>query len=238
MIYLYKEVFESLRYKVIWINLFLIPFFQFAPFVLMSAEHENVLIGLLCWYVLTQYFFVIPNCFEEERINGTIINLLTFPISVFKWLLSKGIWLAIQTICIVLFTLFLFLLSGITISDPLWLVLLILMDCFAMFCFSVFYLGLVLTIRRFSQINGFIQDVFGFFSGYTFDIRKFPSGLRLISYLIPLTFIILMARSSGMVSPLYLVIVVILSLIFLFIGLHLVNQKIQKLRNSGEWSVW
>ena len=238
MIYLYKEILESLRYKVIWINLFLIPFFQFAPFVLMSADPTQVLIGLICWYVLTQYFFVIPNCFEDERINGTIVNLLTFPISVIRLLISKGIWLAFQTIAIVTFTLLLFSLFNITVKDLPLLLALVVFDCFAMFCCSVFYLGLVLHIQRFSRINGFIQDVLGFFSGYTFDIRKFPIGLRLISYLIPLTYIIIIARHSIGFTPVALMMVTILSLMLLFLGLHMVNQKIQKLRSSGEWNIW
>lgn len=238
--YLYKEVKESLRYRIMWVNLFITPFFMFAPFVFIvdDASKENVLIGLLCWYELNQLFFGISSCLLEERMNGTFINLFIMPIKFFSYLLAKGLWIFIQCILIILFTIGCFALCNINVTNLLYLMGILCLNGIFMYCMSVLYLGLVVRFHRLGELNYIVQQIIGLFSGYTTDLEKFPSYLKTISLLIPLTYIIVMARDIRLFTIQNVCISSVISILCFIIGYILVNKQWNKIREKGDMNQW
>lgn len=238
--YLYREVREALRYRVVWVNLLITPFFTFAPFVYLvdHSAQEDVLIGLICWYELNQLFFGISNCFVEERINGTFINFFLIPFEFEMYLLAKEIWIFIQSFIIILVTIGLFALLQIYISHLLYLCVVLIINGIFMYGMSVFYLSMVLRFRRLGQLNALVQQVLGFISGYTSDARVFPQYIKMISFMIPLTYMILIARHQELFFTRYMVISMGLSVMFYIIGMIMVKKQWNYIRQKGDMNLW
>lgn len=238
--YVYREVLESFRYRVIWLNLFITPFFTFAPFVYLVNQNarEDVLIGLLCWYELNQLFFGISNCLIEERMNGTFINLFIMPFSFSLYLLAKGIWLLLQTISIILFTILLFAFFGIYISHMAYVFALLVINGIFVYGVSVLYLSFVIRFRRLGKLNAIVQQALGFFSGYTNDIQRFPSYVRVISFLLPLTYMIMLARDMQSFSLVYLCMAGFLSFLCYIVGEYMIKKQWHVLRQKGDMDLW
>lgn len=238
--YFLHEIITSARYKIIWINLFVTPFFMFAPFIFLSKDNlqESILVGLLCWYQLNQMFFGISNCFIEERLNGTFVNFFIYPIDILNFLVAKGLWILVQTIVINLFTIFLFSLFSIYIENLFSFVLLQCWNGGLMFMCSVFYLSFVIKYERLGQLNGLLQQLLGFLSGYTTNINIYPSYLKKISFLFPLTYVIILARMQIQYDIILFIIPTLISLLLCKVGIFLIQKHIHLLKLKGEIHKW
>jgi len=100
-----KEAKIQLRYRIVWLNFALTPFFIISPWILTAKSFsvefgEAVLIGPLMWYWLNQYFFGVQEAFEEEREEGTLVSIALSPISLLKFLIGKGLWMLIECVYI------------------------------------------------------------------------------------------------------------------------------------------
>jgi ABC-2 type transport system permease protein len=109
--------------------------------------------------------------------------------------------------------------------------------------FSIFFAALSLWKKRIRSINSTAQFFFGVLSGMVNPVENFPSYVRLISYMIPLTYLISIGRSmikngnmSGFVSQ--LLIPTGLSFAYLILGVWLLKKAENEIRKKGEWESW
>lgn len=241
MFLLWKEIITHFRYRMVWINKILTPFFLFAPFVYLANTEEqySVFISLICWFGLNQFFFSIASFIMEERMLGTFVNLFIYPFDIKKFLWSKGIYTSIEYIIISLITTFFFFLCKFPIGNLVHLLLILIVNSICMMGFSILYLAVVMRYRRFYQFNSLVQQVLGVFSGYTSDINYLPYCLRVISNLIPLTFIIQFAKlTSSFQSLRLLFIALFISLNMYIVGIRLVTKNYESLRKKGDQTLW
>ena len=243
----WKEGKIQSRYRFVWFNRSLTPFFMLAPYVLiarsLSSSLESwVLLGSLIWYWLNQYFFGVGDAFSEEREEGTMANIALSPLSLLGFLIGKGLWLMVDCLYITAITIVFFALLGVS-QDAWWLMLLLYLLCGVfMFAFSIFFAGLVLIFRRLASINFIIQQGLGLLSGQTAKIEAYPRSIQLIAYTIPLTYAIRAGRAL-VDGNLYLVSssfvgLISTTMLYLLIGLVAIHWAEKRLRIEGGWEVW
>jgi ABC-2 type transport system permease protein len=244
-----KEMKIRLKYRFVWVNMALTPFFIIGPYVFSSriadvnSLAENVLIGALLWYWLNQYFFGVGDGFTEEREEGALISVVLAPISLLAFLFSKAVDTFLMNLYITFFTLLFFYFSGIKLEIHLYFLLLLAVSGVYITFFSIFFAALSLWKKRIRSINSTAQFFFGVLSGMVNPVENFPSYVRLISYMIPLTYLISIGRSmikngnmSGFVSQ--LLIPTGLSFAYLILGVWLLKKAENEIRKKGEWESW
>lgn len=244
-----KEMKIRLKYKFVWMNMALTPFFIIGPYVFSSkiadvnSLAESVLIGSLLWYWLNQYFFGVGDGFTEEREEGALISVVLAPVSLLTFLFSKAIDTFLMNLYITFFTLLFFALCGINLEiHPYFFLLLVVSGVYITF-FSIFFAALSLWKKRIRSINSATQFFFGILSGMVNPVENFPSYVRLVSYMIPLTYLISIGRSmikNGNMSDFVpqLLILTGLSFAYLILGIWLLKRAENEIRRKGEWETW
>lgn len=243
-----KELKIQMRYRMIWINLSLTPFFMIAPYVFTAKGidmnfESMVLIGSILWYWLNQFFFSIGDCFNEERETGTFVSIALSPISLIQYLIGKGLFEFFKCLCITVITMLIFTMVGIDKANNIKMLLVYLTNGIYMFTFSIFFSSMTLYFKKISSVNFLIQQLIGVLSGTTVNVDKYSRYVRVISNVIPLTFSIKIGRNLfygkrfTQIFPDFLKLNVI-SIIYLILGLVLLKKVENNLRNKGEWEVW
>jgi len=87
-----------------------------------------------------------------------------------------------------------FVLCGINLEIHLYFLLLLVVSGVYITFFSIFFAALSLWKKRIRSINSTAQFFFGILSGMVNPVENFPSYVRFISYMIPLTYLISMER--------------------------------------------
>ncbi|WGS64349.1 ABC transporter permease [Marinitoga aeolica] len=238
------------KYKFIWINMALTPFFMIGPYIFTSKLFgkidfsESILIGTLLWYWLNQYFWGVGDGFGEERAEGTLTSIIISPISLLKFLFSKSIDTFLTNIYLTIFTLIFFAISGITIKMSIWIFILLLMSGIYITFFSIFFAALALWKKKIGSMNYAVQYFVGLLSGMTSSIEYYPIYIKMISYIIPLTYLISLGRNiikKGIIGKediFLLIVLTIISLIYLIIGILMLNKVERYTREKGEWESW
>ncbi|WP_297550992.1 ABC transporter permease [Thermococcus sp.] len=243
-----KECKIQLRYRVVWLNFALTPFFMLAPWVLTARMFspnfgEAVLVGSLMWYWLNQYFFGVQESFEEEREEGTLISIALAPISLLDFLIGKGLWILVECIYITGITMLIFWVLGISQATSFQMFSLYLLSGLYMFAFSILWGALVLRFRRIAGINFITQELLGIASGVTANINSYPQMIKSVAYIIPLTYTIRIGRGilTGKtlldVAP-DLIMLTIVTLLYFSIGVCLLRRAENNLRVVGGWEAW
>lgn len=243
-----KECRIQLRYRVVWINFALTPFFMLAPWVLTAKMFspdfgEAVLVGSLMWYWLNQYFFGVQEAFEDEREEGTLISIALTPISLLEFLIGKGMWILVECVYITGVTMLIFWALGISQAiSPQMFAVYILSGLYT-FAFSILWGALVLQFRRIAGINFITQEILGIASGVTANINAYPRLMRTAAYILPLTYTIkigreiLLGRTFFEVLP-DLAILTIITFLYFSIGTVLLKRAENNLRSMGGWEAW
>ncbi|AFG34805.1 MAG TPA: ABC transporter permease [Fervidobacterium nodosum] len=244
-----KDLKVRRKYKFVWINMALTPFFMIAPYVFsakITTQQDivnNILIGTLLWYWLNQYFFGVGDGFSEERMEGTLVTIVLSPISTVAFLFSKAIDTFIMNLYITLFTLLFFWLLGIDIYLSFYFFLLLLVSGLYITFFSIFFAGLNLLYKRIGTLNYSIQYGIGLLSGMVNPVSNFPFYIRIASYLLPLTYLIEAGRvilNSNDVTKFFfnLLTVSIISVVYLVVGVAMLKKAEHLIRQKGEWEEW
>ncbi|MCD6551793.1 ABC transporter permease [Thermotoga sp.] len=243
-----KEMKIRLKYRFVWVNMALTPFFIIGPYVFSSriadvnSLTESVMIGALLWYWLNQYFFGVGDGFTEEREEGALISVVLAPVSLLTFLFSKSIDTFIMNLYITFFTLLFFNLSGVKLEFHLLFLLLLMVSGVYITFFSIFFAALSLWKKRIRSINSTVQFFFGILSGMVNPVENFPIYVRFVSYMIPLTYLISMGRrlikgdTNGFVFQ--LLILTTLSVAYLILGIWLLRKAENEIRRKGEWETW
>ncbi len=243
-----KECRVQLRYRVVWINMALTPVFMLAPWVLsagmMSRElGEIVLVGSLTWYWLNQYFFGSQEAFEEEREEGTLVSIALSPMSLMEFLIGKGLWIFVECAYITAVTMLIFRLLGFERATSFEMLLLYLASGAYMFAFSILWGALALRFRRIGGINFAVQETLGLVSGVTASVSAYPRVVRLVAYVVPLTYTIEIGRKvlTGAtfreIAPAVLALTAVTAL-YLLLGWLTLRKAEEELRRNGEWEAW
>ncbi|ADT84209.1 ABC transporter permease [Thermococcus barophilus] len=243
-----KEAKIQLRYRIVWLNFALTPFFIISPWILTAKSFsvefgEAVLIGSLMWYWLNQYFFGVQEAFEEEREEGTLVSIALSPISLLEFLIGKGLWMLVECVYITVVTMLIFWMLGISQALSLKMLLLYVVSGLYMFAFSILWGALILWFRRIGGINFIVQEVLGLTSGITADVSAYPKFIRFAAYAVPLTYTIKIGRMIFKGASLdYIVkdlgILTAVTIIYFIIGALMLKKAEQKLRIYGEWEAW
>ncbi|AFK22508.1 ABC transporter permease [Pyrococcus sp. ST04] len=243
-----KECKIQLRYRVVWLNFALTPFFMLAPWVLTAKMFssdfgEAVLVGSLMWYWLNQYFFGVQEAFEEEREEGTLISIALAPISLLEFLIGKGMWILVECIYITGVTMIIFWALGISQATSFQMFVLYILSGLYMFAFSILWGALVLQFRRIAGINFITQEILGMASGVTANITAYPRLVRIVAYAIPLSYTIKIGRGILQGRTFFEVlfdfaILTIITFLYFSIGAVLLKRAENNLRIKGGWEAW
>jgi len=243
-----KEFKTQIRYKIIWINLSLTPFFIIAPYVFTARgiQHNlqgDVITGCFIWFWLNQYFFGLGDAFRDERESGTLVSIIVSPISMINFLIGKGLWLYVNCIYITIVTMTIFAAMGVNEAISIKMFVIYLVSGIYLFCFSIFFSALVLNFKKLSSVNSMIQEGIGILSGMTVKINNYPKLIQGIANFIPLTFAIKLGRqvlNGATFKDMYstLLILSILSIIYFFIGTIVLNTVENSLRKTGDFEKW
>lgn len=236
-----KDLLLHRRYKMETFNLYLFPFFLIAPYILLSNYYQIasiVLMNMIIWEWLCQLLFGISDGIGELRIEGTFSNVIMTPLGLVGYLFYKYFSHVLDCVIITITTLLLAnLFLGVGLADPLTFVIMCVIFSVSLFAFSIIFAVLVLRYKRVKDLNYFLQQLFGFLSGYTNDIRRFPTPLRFFSFLIPLTYAIIFF-DGFYIDPKLAIILLILTIIYLVIGSRLLSKEMDSLRQKGEIEQW
>ena len=221
----------DLRYKWLLINLVFGTFFMIAPYIYMVSPDQQVLTlkGMLCWFGLNQAFFGIGGFMEEERMDGTFTNLFLYPVQFRQYFIAKALQIGIESYLISLLQIFFFSLCNVHIPDLLHFIVILLINDIITANMGILFLGFTLKFRKLGSVNALVQQIIGFFSGYSTDIKRYPQIIEFVSYVIPLTYTISLARNNTFtIQPLWLLIPAILLFGNLEIsGIHSKTEYIQ-----------
>lgn len=229
------------RYKWLMINMVFGTFFMIAPYIYMVSAEQQVLTlkGMLCWYGLNQSFFTIGAFVTEERLDGTFTNLFLYPIQFQQYFLAKALQMIIETYVISLLQIFFFSFIGIHIPDLARFLFILFINEIVTANMGILFLCLSMQLKKLGSLNSFVQQIIGFFSGYSYDINKYPRIIQFVSYVIPLTYTITFARSDIFSMNLcWLLLPLGISFLFAWIGYSRVNHDIQVLRKNGDTDQW
>lgn len=231
----------DLRYKWLIINMIFGTFFMIAPYVYIVNSEQQVLTlkGMLCWYGLNQAFFGIGGFVEEERMEGTFVNLFLYPVQFKEYFVAKAIQVVVESYVISLIQVLFFSFCGIHIPDLSSFVIILLVNDIVTANMGIMFLCLSMQFRKLGSVNSLVQQMIGFFSGYSSDIRRYPQIIQFVSYVIPLTYTIGFARDNTYSFHLiWLIIPAFISFIFAYIGYSRINHDIQVLRRKGDTDQW
>ena len=236
-----KELLMLTRYKMQTINIYLFPFFLIAPYILVSEYYQiegNILMNMIMWVWLCQLLFGISNGIGELRIEGTFSNIIMGPCGLTGYLFYKYIFHIIDCSIITTTTLILSkVFLNVTVDHPLLFILECIVFSLGLFAFGMFFAVLVLRYKRVKSLNYFLQQIFGFLSGYTNDVYKFPSTLRFFSFLIPLTYAIVFFNKTY-TNELIFIFLLVITILYLVIGNKLLNKELNNMRKKGEIEQW
>jgi len=244
-----KDLKIRTRYKFIWINMALTPFFMIGPYVLGAKITDqktlvnNVLVGTLLWYWLNQYFFGVGDGFAEERSEGTLVSVVLSPLPTPGFLFSKAADTFIMNAYLTVFTVIFFRLLGVDITIRWTMVALLVVSGVYISFFSIFFAALNLIYRSTGVINYTVQMGLGLISGMVNPVRNFPVYLRIISYAIPLTYLIEAGRivlNEGDMERFFgrIAAVSAVSVLYLILGILMLRKAERIIRERGEWEQW
>ncbi len=236
-----KEILMRLRYKMETINLYLFPFFLIAPYILVSEYYQmqgNILMNMIMWEWLCQLLFGISDGLGELRVEGTFSNIIMAPCGLKGYLFYKYLFCVIDCIAITSTTLFMsYVFLGVSLDNPVEFILACVVFSVGLYAFSLLFAGLVIRYKKVRNLNYFLQQVFGFLSGYTSDVYRFPLILRFFSFLIPLTYSIVFVNQTY-TSKLIFVVLILLTIVYLFLGDKLLDKEVRLLRKRGDAEQW
>ena len=236
-----KELLYELRYKITTLNIYLSGFFMIFPYVLAADTYgiaSRILMNMIIWSWMCQFLFGIGNIIEEEKVTGTFINVIFFPISITKYYFFRYLFLVIDCSIMTLITLFLFYLCGYHIENISSFVFTLLLESISLFSFSVFYSSILMRFKRLRNINAVMHQFFGALSGYTVSINKYPYYIRFVSYLLPLTYSIIINENGLFNQPIFYIAMVGLSIIYLILGMSIMRIELRKWRREGAIEQW
>ena len=239
--HLKRFLMTDLRYKWLLINLVVGTFFMIAPYVYIVSAKQQVLTlkGMLCWYGLNQAMFGIGGFVEEERMDGTFTNLFLYPVEFRQYFIAKALQIIIESYVVSLIQIFFFSLVGIHITDLEHFLVILAVNDVVTANMGVLFLCLSMQFRKLGSINSLVQQIIGFFSGYSSDIRRYPDVIRFVSYVIPLTYTIAFARNDMLSFNLFLLIIpIVLSFLLAYVGYSRINHDIEVLRKKGDVDQW
>lgn len=224
------------------LNLLLNPFFMIEPYVLLAQNYQmcsRVLASMLMWSWLVQLIYGISYGIETLKIEGTIGIILMAPINFITYQLYYFIYLFLFNIVVTSVVLLLtWLFLGITVSQLPSFILTLIISSLGLFCFTVGYSSLILKYKKMNGINTFMQNAFGFLSGYTVSVSKFPTLLRFLSFLLPLTYSIYVVDQNYVLKPIVLFSYVLVCLMWLGIGIYFVNHNLVRMKRKGDFEQW
>ncbi|QRG86704.1 ABC transporter permease [Bulleidia sp. zg-1006] len=237
-----KEYLYDFRYKMRSLNLIFNPFFMMAPYVLLAQNYgaaTRVLGSMLLWSWLVQLIYGISYGIESLKIEGVLGMILMSPMHFITYQFFYYIYLVLRQLLVTGITLVLtWLFLGITVDNIVKFLITLIIGSVGLFCFTVGYSSFVLKFKKMQGINTTLQNVFGFLSGYTIPITKFPIALRFVSYLIPLTYAIHVMDIEYMASPILIGLFVLVSLVWLIIGILFVNKNLNGMKMRGDFEQW
>lgn len=123
---------------------------------------------------MCQLLFGISDGIGELIIEGTLVNIIASPIGIVVYLFGKYIYHVIDCVFITLLTiLYTRFFLNMVIDNLILFILEVIVLSISLFCFSIMFAALVLKYKKVKELNYFLQQLFGFLSGYTNDIKHF-----------------------------------------------------------------
>ena len=167
--------------------------------------------------------------------DGTFTNLFLYPIKFHEYFIAKALQIIIESYIVSLIQIFFFSLLGIHITDLTHFLLILAINDVVSANMGVLFLCLSMQFQKLGSINSLAQQIIGFLSGYSTDIKRYPDIIRFISYVIPLTYTIALSRNDvSSFNLLWLIIPIILSFLLTIIGYCRINRDIEILRKKRD----
>lgn len=189
-------------YPLSLLNLALSPAFLVAPYLLFAqlfgvdeAFKSSVAVGLILWHWLSTLIWDVGYGLENELEGGTLESLLVTPISIVTMLAAKGVVAIFRNVYITATMVSWLLAFRVTLDLP-WALFIgvAFLGGLALSGFMLVLAGSVLLLKESEGLGTTLQTVLGVLSGVTISPQLFPTGLWILSRVIPLTYAIEAAR--------------------------------------------
>ena len=201
-----------------------------------------ILIGSIGWGFLTSIMNTTSAALSTEMMLGTLESILLTPTKMFTMILSYSIFGSffglIAMGIILLVGTFLF---GVTVfaTASIFTLIIFILSMFLMTGFGLIFGGLTIWLKNIGDTAPMFQNIFMLFSGVYFPITVLPSFLQPISYYLPFYYSIEGLRKSLIPSTptsellYYSVIVLISAIVFLILGIIILNKGLIKAKKDG-----
>ena len=247
VVILKKDIKIQSKYRIIWANRIITPFFIIAPWVFTGNifSHNfgvSIIVGGILWYWLNQLFFGVQDAFVDEREEGTLESVVLSPISLRIFIIGKSLWVIVECVYITFFTVLFFYLLGFESITLLVGIFIYILLGISLFSFSYLWAPLVLIFRKLHGTSFIVQEGIGSISGVTANVKSYPSYIRVFSNILPLTFAIMFARAYlyGDIQTMEFsaLALFMISVIYLILGDILLKYAEKINRIEGGWEKW
>lgn len=197
-----KEILYRIRYPATLANLGISPFLIVGPY-LMAARmwgagpefQLRVAVGLILWYWLSQFFWIVGFGLRDEMWEGVLESLLVVPRPLCPLMLAKFLDSFLVSSYTTATMLVWFLVFGVPVRLLPAQAVVLLCAGLALGALSVLYAGMVLVVKRAGAFGSATQEAIGILSGMTFSVSRLPRPVQVVSALIPLTYAIRAMRA-------------------------------------------
>ena len=227
-----------LREPWVWVKMFIImPINMFLPYYFMARAFNNegavykITSTTLIWAYI--YFTVFESFLSKEKIihSKKLESLFMLPGAFFNWIIG-------QTLAINLFYATSFIFSGFLVFNLsnikityIGIFILFIIALFTSLTFNILIFSIQLIKRNFFHVFNISMDWIHILVGVLYPITLFPFMIKIISYLIPLTYALQFIRYYSLSD---LIINIVLNFIYLLSSIIILRRSIGKYKNSGE----
>ncbi|MGM0640148.1 MAG: ABC transporter permease [Thermotogota bacterium] len=186
-----------------------------------SGEMEYLLTGILSISILSGGMFSVIGIFGRYKKNGVIKKFMSAPIKPSSFVLNASISkLILNIFSIIILILAAKLMYNLNYRfDWIEFSMIILTSSLGMMGFGVILLIIFKRMETASTAASLLFAIMTFFSGIYFPLTLIPEGIRWISYLMPVTYVVNLIRHSANVETISNFEFITTNLVFLVLGI-------------------
>lgn len=225
------------RNKILWIKMFfIIPINTVIPFYLMTKaflgeyDVKVILLTNLMWSYI--YFTVIESFISKERVvqSSKLNGLLITPSNIVNWIAGQTLSINIFYIFSIIISLFfLNIVSGLEI-EIIVLIRLIMFSVIASFSINLLVFSIQLMFSRVFHLVNLSLDIFESISCVFYPLIAIPMVVRTFAIFSPVTWMNEFLRKGQLIALSFWILT---SIIFIIIGLYIVNRQIERFKKRG-----
>jgi ABC-2 type transport system permease protein len=148
-----------------------------------------VIIGIAFSGYLNTAINTLSESLKDAQNTGTLEFMLSTPTSIILFLFGSSLWsFIVKSFDVIIYFVFGIFVFGLKLNNINFLstILITILTVLSFISFGIFGASLVILYKR--DFSGWINSVFRFLGGVYFPITIFPIGIKVFSYLMPVTY--------------------------------------------------